>query len=129
MKNILVISSSPRKNGNSVKEFNLDTTLFLEKQKSGKWLVIDMTNVDVQEQTASVRVEYVYENQVLSSVMVDADSRKLTPPAVPVVEGMTFRGWFVEAGKLETNEDGVITLPSDFALEPMTVYALFEEAG
>lgn len=116
-----------RKDG-TVKVYELDTHFFLELQEE-VWKVIEMTNVDVQEQTTSVRVEYVYGEQVLSVAMVDTGSRKLTPPAAPEVDGMSFRGWFVEAGRLEMNEDGMITLPSDFDLQPMTVYALFGEAG
>lgn len=117
------------RNDGSVKVYELGTHFFLELQ-ADTWKVIEMTNVDVQAQTAQVRVEYVHEDTVLSSVMVDADSRKLTPPEVPEVEGQSFRGWYVEAGKLETGADGTITLPTDFQLEPMTVYALFaQEAG
>lgn len=115
------------RNDGTIKVYELGTHFFLEMQEDA-WKVIEMTNVDVQEQTELVRVEYVYDDTVLSSVMVDTDSRKLTPPAIPEVEGHQFLGWYVEAGKLETDEDGTITLPADFTLAPMTVYALFEEA-
>lgn len=108
----------------TVKVYELDSTFFMERQAGG-WRAIEMTNVDVQAETSQVRVTYVDGDEVLLSQMVDRDSKKLTPPAITVPEGKTFLGWYVEAGRLETGDDGVITLPSGFQLEPMTVYALF----
>lgn len=108
----------------TVKVYELSSTFFMERQDSG-WRAIEMTNVDVQEKTAQVRVTYVDGDKVLLSQLVDGDSKRLTPPQITVPEGQTFLGWYVEAGRLDTGDDGVITLPSGFQLEPMTVYALF----
>lgn len=108
----------------TIKVYGLSSTFFLEKQEEG-WRVIEMTNVDVQEQTSMVRLTYVDGDKILASELVDAESRKLTPPQVTAPEGKVFRGWYVEAGKLDTGADGTITLPADYQLEPMTVYALF----
>lgn len=108
----------------TVKVYELGSTFFMEKQ-SGLWRAIEMTNVDVQEKTSQVRVTYMDADQVLASQMVDGDSKRLTPPQITVPEGKTFLGWYVEAGRLDTGDDGVITLPAGYQLEPMTVYALF----
>lgn len=108
----------------TIKVYGLSSTFFLEKQEEG-WRVIEMTNVDVQEQTSMVRLTYVDGDKILASELVDAESRKLTPPQVTAPEGKVFRGWYVEAGKLDTGADGTIALPADYQLEPMTVYALF----
>lgn len=108
----------------TVKVYELGSSFFLELQTDG-WRVIEMTNVDVQAQTSMVRLTYVDGDTVLASQMVAADSRRLTPPEVTVPEGQTFLGWYVEAGRLETDTDGTIQLPTDLQLEPMTVYALF----
>lgn len=111
----------------TVKVYDLGSTFFLQKQ--GKvWKCIEMTNVDVQEKTSQVRVTYMDGDTVLLSQMVDGSSKFLTPPQITVPEGKRFLGWYVEAGKLETTDSGVIALPTGFTLEPMTVYALFGAA-
>ncbi|MBQ7345223.1 MAG: hypothetical protein IJW45_04070 [Oscillospiraceae bacterium] len=108
----------------TLKVYPLDTNFFLELQEEG-WRVIEMTNVDVQAQTSTVRITYMDGDTVLATEMVDTDQRVLTPPTVTVPEGKTFLGWYVEAGRLETSEDGTIRLPDSFQLDPMAVYAMF----
>lgn len=108
----------------TLKVYPLDTNFFLELQEEG-WRVVEMTNVDIQEQTSMVRVTYMDGDTVLASEMVDTDQRQLTPPTVTVPEGKTFLGWYVEAGRLETSEDGTILLPESFLMDPMAVYAMF----
>ncbi|MBQ2245329.1 MAG: hypothetical protein II320_05740, partial [Oscillospiraceae bacterium] len=111
----------------TVKVYDLGSTFFLQKQGKA-WKCIEMTNVDVQEKTSQVRVTYMDGDTVLLSQMVDGSSKFLTPPQISVPEGKRFLGWYVEAGKLETTDSGVIALPTGFTLEPMTVYALFGAA-
>lgn len=123
-----------RKNG-TVKEYSLSSTFLLENQ-SGSWMVTEMTNVDIQEQTTLVRLTYKNGDTLVSSELVDAETSKLTPPAVTAPEGQVFSGWFTETVDEKGNktmslaflpgEDGSVSLPSGSALEPMTLYALFE---
>jgi hypothetical protein len=123
-----------RGNG-SVKEYDLDTTFFLEKQ-GDSWKVIEMTNVHVQEQMTDIRLTYMVDDKVLFTVMVASDSRSITTPEVPAVEGKTFAGWFTKTVDAEgntkmslafaPNEDNKVSLSSE--LEPMVVYAWYEEA-
>jgi hypothetical protein len=123
-----------RGNG-SVKEYDLDTTFFLEKQ-GDSWKVIEMTNVHVQEQMTDIRLTYMVDDKVLFTEMVASDSRSITTPEVPAVEGKTFAGWFTKTVDAEgntkmslafaPNEDNKVSLSSE--LEPMVVYAWYEEA-
>ncbi len=123
-----------RKDG-TVKNYELDTTFFMEKQAGG-WKVIQMTNVDVQAQTTLVRLTFMQNDAVILSEMVDASANRLTTPAVTGADGQIFLGWFTmteaENGdktydlKFTPGEDGTVSLPTDYTLEPMTLYALFQ---
>ena len=124
-----------RKNG-TVKDYELGNTFFLENQ-NGQWKVIEMTNVNVQEQTTMVRLIYMNGSQLVSSEMVDASTGKLTPPAVTAPEGKVFSGWFYETvdenGKktmslaFKPDVNGNVILSGESSLEPMTLFALFEK--
>lgn len=129
-----------RKNG-TVKEYPLDTTLFFEKQKSGKWLAIDMTNVDIQELVNEVCITFLDANgNVISSSFVKDDVKELAVPTMTVPAGQQFIGWFTEtvdaAGTITLTEvfepgvDGVVTIPAGTTLVPMVLQPVFEsEAG
>ena len=122
----------------SVKNYNLNNTLFFQKNAQDKWLVMEATNVDVQQLTSQVRITFMDGEQQISTQMIDADTGSLALPAVTAPEGKVFSGWVQRAvsstGKVtltvvfEPTEDHVVYLPSDTALEPMTLYALYEEA-
>ena len=132
---VVLILKVTRKNG-TVKNYQLDNTLFLENQ-NGKWKVVEMTNVNVQEQTTMVRLTYMNGNELIHTELVDAATGKLTPPAVTIPEGKVFSGWFTETVDENGNktmslaflpdENGNVTLPADNVLEPMTLHALFEK--
>lgn len=124
-----------RGNG-SVKPYELDTTFFLEKQ-NGKWMVIDMTNVDVQEQIVNVRMTYRQtDGTLIHTEMIESDSRSFTSPEVATPEGQIFRGWATktlgENGEnvftltYVPNENGTIAVSSPLA--PTTLYAIFSAA-
>ena len=125
-----------RGNG-SVKEYDLANTLFLTKNSNGKYMVTEMTNIDVQQKTEQVRLTFVNEGSVLSTGMVDANANKLALPTVTAPDGKVFAGWVTqgtdENGKLtltmvfEPSESKELYLPEDFVLAPMTLYAHYEE--
>ena len=125
-----------RKN-NTVKTFSVDSTYFVRAEGNG-WIVAEMTNVDVAEVLTQVRLTFMQENRVLSSEMLSADVSSLKTPAVTVPEGKVLSGWFIqsedEAGNttytrvFQPDENGTVQLPADYTLEPMVLYALFEEA-
>lgn len=126
-----------RGNG-TVKEYEINSTFFMEK-KAGGWMVVEMTNANVQSGQSQVRLTYMQDGKVLESVMVDAEGSVLTPPAVEAPAGKEFAGWFIqsvnEEGKtvmslaFQPDENGQVALPADYVLEPMTVHALFQNKG
>ena len=122
---------------NSIKEYPMDATLFLENKKDG-WKVISMTNLDVTELTSRVRLTFMLGDTELSSVFVDADpDESIFTPNVTAPEGQIFSGWATR----EEAEDGTITMtlrytcdekfrlmiPGEETLEPATLYAVFED--
>lgn len=124
-----------RSNG-SIKEFPMHNTLLIEKNASGSFMVKQMTNVDIQQRRTQVRLTFRDGEQIISSALVDAQTKTLTLPTVTVPEGQVFRGWVKE----EQDEDGkkVWTVMFDTmgdvnlsggALEPMVLTALFEKEG
>lgn len=132
---INLVTEITRKDG-TTKEYEVDSTFIFDKS-SGKWIVHDMVNVDIQEQVTQVRLTYKdAEGNELSSELVDANSKNLTTPTVTVPEGKTFAGWFEET----TDAQGNTTLTLRFlpdangnvsigdALEPMVLVPRFEEA-
>lgn len=122
-----------RKNG-TIKQYELDSTFFLTLSDE-RWLVTEMTNVDVQQITTMVRLTYMNGTEQIESLMVDALSSSLTPPTVTAPAGQVFTGWYSETVDANGNktmtlaflpdEDGRVSL-GDTVLEPMTLYALFE---
>ena len=124
-----------RKDG-SLKDFPINTTVFLQKDKNGKWLVNNMTNVNIHEIITEVRMTWTQDGEILSSEMVDASTKFLTPPAVTVPEGKEFIGWFTETKDSEGNvtlslvfaptESGTISLADSYVLEPMVLVARFD---
>ncbi len=124
-----------RSNG-SIKDFLVASTFFFRNNGS-KWLVTEMTNIDVQQQKTQVRLTYMQDDSVISSTMVESDAASLTTPSPNIPEGMVFSGWFRqtvdENGEktmvrvFKPDDNGAVTLPSGYTLEPMTLYALFEK--
>ena len=122
----------------TVKEYNVDATFFFQLI-NGKWYAVDMTNVQIQQELTQVRLTYHNGGTVLQSVFVAEDAKQVTPPSVEVPAGKVFTGWFRkttdEAGKttyslvLLPDETGKVTLPEGTALEPMELFAMFENEG
>lgn len=125
-----------RSSNGTVKTFDVDNTIFMEKKSNGQWMIVDMVNVDVQAPRTQVRLTYTLDGAELSSALVDASAGTLTPPAVTIPEGKVFAGWFREtvddAGNktlalmFQPDENGTVTLPAGYILEPMELQALFE---
>lgn len=122
----------------SVKAFDIDSTIFMTQEK-GTWLVQNITNENVHETTTLVRLTWTLDGQVLKTEMVDASINSLTPPAVTAPEGKEFMGWFQESRDpngdttlslvFAPTQSGVVTLPSDYMLEPMSLQARFQNQG
>lgn len=123
----------------SVKPFDIDSTIFMQRNDKGTWLITNISNADVHEITTLVRMTWMQDGQLLESAMVDASEGLLKPPAVTAPEGKVFVGWFKESVDengdttlslvFAPTESGNISLPSDYVLEPMVLHALFETKG
>lgn len=121
-----------RKNG-TIKEFDINTTFFMEQQ-SGKWMIVEMTNADVQAGKAEVRLRFMLDGQLLESQTLDSKTQMIEPPTVEVPEGKKLV-WCIqtldENGKktlkpmYEVNEFQEILLPNGSELEPMDLHAVF----
>ena len=123
-----------RKDG-TTKDFGYDQTLFFRKQDTGKWLVYDATNADVNAPVGKVRRTFMNGDTVLSSEFVKTDATELDTPLVSAPEGKVFIGWYridkYDKGTTYTmvfdpDENGHVAIPNGTTLEPMTLYALFE---
>lgn len=122
----------------TTKDYDVDTTLFFEKSGSS-FKVTQMTGVDVQAAISQVRLTFQNEGTVLTSTFCASDAKSLTVPVLTAPEGKTFAGWFREetAEDGTTNyfqvfaptESGIVTIPDGYELEPMTLYAIFEDAA
>ncbi len=124
-----------RSNG-TVKSLEQDTTYFLTKMPSGKYLVTQITNESLQQTVQQVRLNFVSNGQQLASMFVDTAAASLELPAVTAPEGQVFKGWAQQS----VDENGKVTMtirfipgvggqaavPEDMTLEPMTFYAVFE---
>lgn len=132
----LTMSLNVTRTNGTTKEYALDTTFFMQKNSEGVWKVTDMTNVDVQQQTVTVRLTCMVGDTLLETRMVDASGNTLQLPAVTVPEGKSFAGWYRQSADAAGNitysltfvpdENGTVYLSQDTVLEPMTLYALFD---
>ena len=121
----------------TLKQFPVSTTLFVEKQ-NGKWQVTLMTNVDVQQPRGQVRLTFKNGDEVLTTGFVANDVDEIQTPMISAPEGKVFAGWALES--IDDNgvktltivfgptENGVVPLPAGTVLEPMTLFAHFENA-
>ena len=126
-----------RKDG-SVRNYPFAKTLFFKKI-NGSWKVVEWTNVDVSQPVGKVRLTFMNGSTLLTTDLVSNNMKELVTPLIPVPEGKVFSGWVRET----IHEDGSTTLtvmfepdpttgkvslPEGTVLEPMVLYALFEDA-
>lgn len=121
----------------TVKEYTVDHSFFFEKQ-GNTWKCVTMTNVDIQKQISAVRLTFKIGDSVIFTNMFAEDTATLELPTVTPPEGQVFTGWYrldtaADGSKEYTRifapeESGVVNLPAGTKLEPMVLYALFEDA-
>lgn len=123
-----------RKNG-TLKGYRVDSTFFFHRTPAG-WRAYEMTNMDVRREITRTRLIFMDGQEELGRIFVCSEDRSFTPPAASAPEGQRFAGWAVreKSGNSVTmtvrfrpEEDGTVVLPAGGALEPMTLYAVFEE--
>lgn len=118
-------------------DFTIDQSLFFRK-KNGVWVCYDVTNQDITQPVGKVRLTFMNGNEELHSDFYKTDVTSLTTPVVATPEGKVFSGWVKEGvdesgSKTLTivftpDENGLVTLAPGTTLEPMVLYALFENA-
>lgn len=133
----LVTTVTSAQYGNKDMEVN---STFIFKKTNGKWIVYDMVNLDTQEQLHQVRLTFKdSEGNIISSELVNANSKVLTVPTVTAPEGKVFVNWYEEIideqGNIELYEaftpdaNGNVSLAGrEDALEPMILVPHFEDA-
>ncbi|MBQ9929530.1 MAG: hypothetical protein IJO72_01940 [Oscillospiraceae bacterium] len=126
-----------RKNG-TVKSLEMNTTYIFARNAAGTFMVSNITNVDLQQQLAQVRLDFDCDGTIVDSVMVAADTAIITLPQVTAADGKELLGWATREvaanGQVTMNilfvpdANGTAPVPSG-TLEPMTLYAVFGEEG
>lgn len=122
----------------SIKKFDVTGTFFF-RHNGSKWLVTEMTNINVQEQQTQVRLTWKQDGTVIASEMIESDVTSMTTPSLQIPEGKVFSGWFKETVDengdttmslvFQPDANGIVTLPLGYELEPMVLHALFENEG
>ena len=125
-----------RKDG-TVKTYDFNKTLFFQ-DFSGTWKVIDWTNEDVSQPVGKVRLSFYQDSQQLHSELYQNDLKNIIVPILEAPEGKVFSGWATltqQEGSsvyqlvFQPDETGRVALPEGTVLEPMTLYAVFEDAS
>ena len=128
------------RNDGTVKDYPFAKSMFFHKNDSGKWLCFVSTNVDISQPVGKVRLTFMNDQTKLTSDFYETDAEEIiTPIITPVPEGKVFAGW-ITIGEDETgstvytlvfqpDETGRVAIPEGTTLEPMTLYAYFEDAG
>lgn len=126
-----------RKDG-TVRNYPFSKTLFFQKINDS-WKVVEWTNADVSQPVGKVRLTFMDGDTLLTTDLVSNNLKELVTPLIPTPEGKVFSGWVRET----INTDGSTTLtvmfepdpitgkvaiPEGTVLEPMVLYALFENA-
>ena len=127
-----------RKDG-SVKESPVDVTLIFGKEKSGKWRCQRMTGVEFVESFHTVRVRFMHEQTVISSILVSSSDQTIQCPAVGIPDGRKLAGWVTvmqdENGMdyyqrvLEPDESGLSKVPDGLFDHPIDLYPVHVKAS
>ena len=119
----------------SVKTYDAATTFFFTRQEDGTYRVTDITNLHLQEQQVQVRLVFMTDEP--TTVIVDADTSRLSLPEITPPADHVLQGWAIqevdETGRtvmtivFTPDESGTVYLSGDQPLEPMTLYPVFEK--
>lgn len=122
----------------SNRPFEIDQTLFFRQKTDGTWVCYQMTNEDISKPVGQVRLTFMNDTELLTTGFYDTDSTELLTPLVSAPAGKVFSGWVKETydnnGRrtltlmFTPDETGHVALSGTNSLEPMTLYAFFENA-
>lgn len=135
----VALSLNVTRTDGTVKEYAFDQALFFNLKDNGDWLCYEMTNVDISQPRGEVRLTFMDGDTELTTGFYDTDASDLTAPVLSAPEGKVFTGWVRkgvdENGRttltvvFQPDENGHVSIPDGTVLEPMTLYALFEDAS
>ena len=122
----------------STKDYDYASSLFFTKT-NGAWKVFDRTNVDVSQPVGKVRLTFMQGDILLTTNFFETDSKEIITPIIsPIPEGQVFSGWVRQTENEEgqtvltvmfqPDETGKVLIPEGTVIEPMVLYALFENA-
>lgn len=122
---------------NTTKDYIVDQTVFF-RLKNGKWVCYEATNEDVNVPVGQVRLTFKNGDEELLTQFYKTNETSIITPVVAVPDGKVFSGWatmnYDATGKQQItivftpDETGLVTLNPGTNLEPMTLYAFFENA-
>ena len=111
-------------------------TIFFRYDGSS-WTGIGLTDEPEPKGASRVLLTFVMDGVVVSDNFHDTSLRQMVVPLVSAPEGRVFAGWYREQTEADgsitlvsvfrPDESGLVIFPDDFTLEPMTLYALFED--
>lgn len=123
----------------TIKEFPYAKSMFFRKNDSGRWVCFEETNVDITKPVGKVRLTFMSGDTELTSNFFQTDASEIITPLTTIPEGKVFSGWAVltedESGNtvynliFQPDATGKVSIPESTTLEPMTLYAVFENAG
>lgn len=124
----------------TVKDFPYASSMFFQKNDSGSWLCTKATNKDISQPVGKIRLTFMVDDKEVFSNFFETDAKEIVTPAIsPIPEGKVFSGWarkeIDDKGvttwmlMFQPDESGRVSIPEGNMLEPMTLYALFEDAG
>ncbi len=123
----------------TTRDYGYAQSLFFQKNDSGNWLCFKATNDDISQPVGKVRLTFMQGDTQLHSDFFYTDATEIITPVISSVEeGKVFTGWVQrvedESGRtvlqlvFQPDENGKVTIAEGTTLEPMTLYALFEDA-
>lgn len=124
----------------TVKDYPYASSMFFQKDDSGAWLCTKATNKDITQPVGKVRLTFMVDDKEVFSNFFETDATEIVTPAIsPIPEGKVFSGWAKKEVDdkgvttwilvFQPDESGRVTIPEGNSLEPMTLYALFEDIG
>lgn len=124
-----------RKDG-TIKSLEMNTTYFMTRNAVGTYMVTNITNVELQQIIEQVRLSFEVDGTLMETRFVEISAQTVAVPRPIAPEGKVFKGWAMqtvaENGQITRTivfvpgEGGIAQVPTDIALEPMTLYAVFE---
>lgn len=122
----------------TVKQWPYVKSMFFHKSASGSWLCFEETNVDITTPVGKVRLTFMSGDTELTSNFYQTDASEIITPLTTIPDGMVFSGWATlsedESGNtvynliFQPDSTGKVSIPESTTLEPMTLYAVFENA-